>query len=400
MSTIDELSATTSSIAREIAAADAEHVDATATFPRRAIDALANAGVLGAAVPERFGGADHSLRELCSMCTTLARGCASTAMVVAMHHIQVASIARHCGDTGNLADYLRGLAKHPRLIASATSEVGPSGDLRRSVAAVERDGDTYRLIKHATTISYGDAADDLLITARRSSAAPESDQVLVLARAGNYQLHDVGTWDTLGMRGTCSPGARVEASDDAGLIVPEPFADIASMTMVPYSHILWAACWLGIAEEAVARTRACMRARGRNRPNLDVPIAGAEALSALVARLDTMRDAVYGIADELDRAGDPADAARHDDPTGIRRRAPTLGFALRMNNVKLSASTLLVEIVTQALGLCGIAAYKNAGPYSLGRHLRDAHSAPLMISNLRIHQSNAAILAVHKGGDA
>jgi acyl-CoA dehydrogenase len=40
--------------------------------------------------------------------------------------------------------------------------------------------------------------------------------------------------------------------------------------------------------------------------------------------------------------------------------------------------------------------YPCDSPYSLGRHLRDAHSAALMISNERVLSANAAMLLVHK----
>jgi acyl-CoA dehydrogenase len=40
--------------------------------------------------------------------------------------------------------------------------------------------------------------------------------------------------------------------------------------------------------------------------------------------------------------------------------------------------------------------YKNGTPYSLGRHLRDAHSAQLMISNDRILGNTSTMLLVQK----
>ena len=70
---------------------------------------------------------------------------------------------------------------------------------------------------------------------------------------------------------------------------------------------------------------------------------------------------------------------------------------LRINNLKLTASTLVVEIVTEALGICGILAYKNDSQWSLGRQLRDAHSAALMINNDRIQDTNAALLLGAQG---
>ena len=40
--------------------------------------------------------------------------------------------------------------------------------------------------------------------------------------------------------------------------------------------------------------------------------------------------------------------------------------------------------------------YKNDSPYSLGRHLRDAHSAAIMISNDRIASNTANLLLVNR----
>jgi acyl-CoA dehydrogenase len=67
-----------------------------------------------------------------------------------------------------------------------------------------------------------------------------------------------------------------------------------------------------------------------------------------------------------------------------------------MNNLKVSASRMAPEIVTSALAVCGIGGYRCDSPYALGRHLRDAHAASLMISNDRVLSANAAMLLVYK----
>jgi acyl-CoA dehydrogenase len=73
-----------------------------------------------------------------------------------------------------------------------------------------------------------------------------------------------------------------------------------------------------------------------------------------------------------------------------------MGYALRMNNLKISASQLAVQIAGQALLICGMAGYKTDTKFSVGRHIRDAHSAALMIGNDRIYATNASLLLVHK----
>ena len=46
--------------------------------------------------------------------------------------------------------------------------------------------------------------------------------------------------------------------------------------------------------------------------------------------------------------------------------------------------------------ICGIQGYRNDSPFALGRHMRDAASAALMVGNDRIFSSNAAMLLVLK----
>ena len=75
------------------------------------------------------------------------------------------------------------------------------------------------------------------------------------------------------------------------------------------------------------------------------------------------------------------------------------GFLIKINNLKLSASRLVTEIVLEAIEICGIAAYRNDTEFSLGRHLRDALSAPLMVNNERIHEANARMHLLYKGGN-
>ena len=73
-----------------------------------------------------------------------------------------------------------------------------------------------------------------------------------------------------------------------------------------------------------------------------------------------------------------------------------MSMALRFNNLKIAASEQARDVCFGALDVCGIMGFKNDTPFSVGRHLRDALSAPLMIANERIHQTNAALLLIAK----
>jgi len=114
-------------IAEAVAAPSAAEVDRDARFPVEAIDALRSAGALSAGLPETLGGGGCSLETIARCCFELARGCSATAMVFAMHQIQVLTLARHGADAPWFEAYLRELAREQRLVASVTSEVGTGG---------------------------------------------------------------------------------------------------------------------------------------------------------------------------------------------------------------------------------------------------------------------------------
>ena len=99
------------------------------------------------------------------------------------------------------------------------------------------------------------------------------------------------------------------------------------------------------------------------------------------------------------RAGVRALTAEYDEllrlPNGLQH-ASTIGFALKANNLKVAASRQLVDIVRNSLLICGIEGYKNNSAYSLGRQMRDALSAEIMVGNDRILAANTSLLLVSK----
>jgi len=371
-------------IADDVAAPNADDVDRHARFPAEAIDALRAQRALSALVPAELGGEGLDLRTIAAACFELGRRCGATAMVFAMHQIQVATIVRHHDGSDFFTGYLRRLADEQRLIASVTSEVGTGGDMSRSIAAVlPADDGTCSFEKQAPTVSYGAHADDFLTTLRRGPAADGGDQVAVLTARSQTELEPAGTWDPLGMRGTCSPGYVVRGAFGPEQIVGAHWPTMAAETMVPVSHLLWAHLWLGIATDAFDRARAFVRAAARRAPGEPVP--AAVRLSHVMTDLSLLRAEVRSALEEYLAAAD-AD----------RERLDTMVAALRFNNLKLAASEQAPRVCQGALGVCGIAGFKNDTPFSVGRHLRDTLSACLMVANERIHQTNAGLLLIAK----
>jgi len=128
-----------------------------------------------------------------------------------------------------------------------------------------------------------------------------------------------------------------------------------------------------------------VRAEARKTPGT-LP-QSAHRLAEVVVLLQTLRNHVTTEATEFD--------AVMQRPNGMEELL-TIGWALRMNNLKVAASELAPRIVHDALQIVGIGGYKNDGKFSVGRNYRDALSAALMINNDRIYAKTASMLLVFK----
>jgi acyl-CoA dehydrogenase len=365
-----------------VAAEFADQVDRDARFPQEAVSAMKAERLLGVQIPLRFGGEGASTEELAEICVILGQACAASAMVFAMHQIKVSSLVEHGAESPWHTDFMRELAARQLLVASATTEGGIGGNMRNSICAIEIDGDTCRLTKDATVISYGAHADVIMVTSRAHETAASTDQVMTVFRHSQYSLEKTVSWDTLGMRGTCSDGFLFKGEAPAAQIFPKPFAEIAAQSMLANSHLLWSAVWYGIAADAVLRAQAFVRAAARKAPGSQPP--GALRLAEASSLLQLLKaNILSGLKVYADAKSDPDHLS-------------SMAFSIAMNNVKLSSSETILTIINQAMIVCGIMGYKNGTPYSLGRHLRDAHSAQLMISNDRILGNTSTMLLVQK----
>lgn len=364
------------------AAAAADDVDRNSRFPSEAVDAMRSAGLLSCSLPDDLGGKSASITELAAIARALGSACSSAGMVFAMHHTQALSLRWH-GSGGDLGDLTRKIAVEESLLASATTEISTGGDVRTSSCAVVADGDHIILEKNAPVISYGQYADYICTTARRSPDSAPTDQVLVVCPQSDTELEKVGTWDVLGFRGTCSPGFLLRARTAASNVVPAEYATISAHTMLPTSHTLWASVWLGIADAAIAKARKQVRAAARKAGNSTPPQA---------AKLADLMVIHQRFASSVTQ-----EVARYEAFLATGEPEPTVGFTFALNNLKLDSSVAVVDVVAGALALCGISGYREDHPASMGRLLRDSFGPQLMVSNDRIRANNAHLVLAQRG---
>jgi acyl-CoA dehydrogenase len=351
-----------------IALANADAVDRGARFPAEAFASARTQRLLGVMVPTDLGGEGASLSDVADICHILARACASTAMIFAMHQIMVAILVRHARNSPWHNRFLRRLAEEQLLLASSTTEGRGGGDLRKSVCAVERTGSRITLTKSATVMSYGAQADAILTTARSSTDAAPANQVLVAFVREDYKLDPIMNWDTLGMRGTCSSGFALNGTGGIDQVLPDPYEKIQSHTMMPVAHLTWASVWCGLAAAAVERARRCIRAAARSG---DPSPVGIGHLTRATLSLRGLR-------------GTLASALQKFETIDNETELESLEFQTAMNLLKVTASEMATSTVMSAMQACGLSGYRNDGEFSVSRHLRDVLSSSIMINNERI----------------
>src|SRR5690348_14696543 len=349
--------------ARFVAAAAAEHaaeVDRDARFPAETFAAARQHRLLSMLVPVELGGDGATLSDVVDICYMLGTACGSSAMIFAMHQIQVVILLRHAPSSPWHQQLLRRLADEQLLFASSTTENQTGGAVRSSSCAVERDGDRMSLVKNGTVMSYGAEADGIFLTARRTAESQPSDQVLVAFVKGDYELEKIKEWDTMGMRGTCSTGYTLRGCGSVEQIIPESYERVHPQSMVPLAHLTWSGVWCGIAAGAVAHARRFVRKGATQGAAQAAP--GASHLTRAMMSLRALRGTIAAAVASYESAA--------------------------VEPERLEA----IETVMSALQACGLSGYRNDGEFSVARKLRDVLSSSIMINNERILNSTASSL--------
>ncbi len=360
----------------QIAARHADDVDQFGRFPKEAFEAIRAERLLGVLVQRELGGESADISAVVDVCYRLGRACASTAMIYAMHQTKVACVVHHNGGNAWQQALLRRLCADQMLFASSTTEGQGGGNVRSSTAPIERQDGRITLDRAATVMSYGAEADAIVTTARRSEDAASSNQVLAVFLKADYTLTQSGGWNTLGMRGTRSGGFAMRARGLEDQILPVPYERIHSETMTPVAHLVWSGVWAGIAAAAVEKAQAFTRKAARQAGGQLPP--GAAHFVKASASLNVLRGLIGSSAQRYERA------------LGDQALLKSMEFQTAITLLKVDASEMAVATVMSALRTCGLSGYRNDGEASIGRHLRDVLSSPLMINNDRILASLAS----------
>ena len=205
-------------LAREVADRDlapmAAHGDETGEYPHKSQAALAQAGLLGIAVPEEYGGAGLSQVEVTIVLEELARACVSSAIVAQLALNGPPRGIGHLGSDAMKQRWLPGVAAGDVTFSIGITEAEAGSAVPKMRAKLEADGDGYRLTAYKNYSTQGHVANATLVWAR----FPNGEIGAVVVGLASEGVGVAGTHKNMGLHGSTEAeltfdNVRVEPED-------------------------------------------------------------------------------------------------------------------------------------------------------------------------------------------
>lgn len=159
--------------AREKLAPFAAQWDRDGTFPREALNGLAQMGLFGIAVPEQWSGAGLNTLAVAIAMEEIAAGDAATSTVIAVNNL-VAGILAGYASPEQKAQYLKPLASGAALGCFCLTEPHVGSDASAILTRARRDGDQWVLDGIKQFITSGRTADLAVVFAVSDRGAGKS----------------------------------------------------------------------------------------------------------------------------------------------------------------------------------------------------------------------------------
>lgn len=343
-------------IVTDIIAPAAAEIDRAGAFPRQAIDALGQAGLLGLVSAQEVGGLGEGHRAAALVMERISAECASTSMVVCMHYAAAAVIEAH-----GPRHIREAIAAGQHITSLAFSEAGSRSHFWAPVStatAVAGNGHV-KLDAQKSWVTSAGQVDSYVWSSKPMTADGASSIWLVPAKATG--LNVTAPFDGLGLRGNHSSPIQatgVEVETSALLGRDGDGFNIMMGIVLPYFQIMSAGCCLGIIEAAT--TKAAAHVGGTKLQHLGSALAELPTIRAYIARMRIKTDMVRALL--------------LDTLTALETgRADTM---LRILEIKAAASEASTEVTDLAMRVCGGAAFRKE--VGVERHFRDARAATIM----------------------
>lgn len=229
--------------------------DETGAFVHDQIAALGPTGMMGANLPERWGGADISAHALLEAVAVVAGACGSTVSALTAHYLATDSLLIG-GDDALRERFLPAAAEGRMLGAFALTEPNAGSDPADMRTRALREGDGWRIRGRKCFISNGGVADFIICYAVTDPDAAHRGISAFVLEKGTPGLDPGRVEQTHGLR-----GGHVWELDfdclipDANRLGPEGSGFRTAMKVLDNGRVEVAAMCLGIARAAFLQAR-------------------------------------------------------------------------------------------------------------------------------------------------
>ncbi len=328
----------------------AERVDETREAPLDKVKLLAELGFLGMLVPEEYGGAGLDDVSYVLAMEEIARGCASTCVIMDVNNSLVCEPLRMFGNAEQKVRVLTPLARGERLGAYCLTEPGAGSDAGSIATRAEEVGDEYVLNGTKIFVTNGGFANTFLVFA--NSDPPKGSRGITAFIVEEERGVKRGTREkTLGIRGSTTyeiifEDVRVPKTNVLG----EPGRGFKiAMEALDSGRIGIAAQAVGIARAALERAIS----HAKTRQQFGRPIGDFQAIQWKLADMATRVEAAHLLTLRA---------------AVLRQSGGDYVTASAM--AKLYASRVAGEVCDDAIQIHGGYGYTQA--YHVERHFRDA----------------------------
>jgi alkylation response protein AidB-like acyl-CoA dehydrogenase len=341
-------------IIAEIIGPSAASVDAEGTWPRPAMEALGQAGLLGLISARDVGGRGEGIGAAARVVELVAAACGSTGMVLCMHYCATAVIEQHGPRATREA-----IAAGKHVTTLALSEAGSRSHFWAPVSTASADGSGVRLDARKSWATSAGYVDSYVWSSRPLAAEGMSTLWLVPGRAPGLVVP--APFDGLGLRGNASSSIVAEGvriPRDAMMGADGGGFDIMMDIVLPHFQIISASAYLGVMEAATRRAvehvaKTTLSTTGQS-------LAHLGTVRAFVARMRMKTDMVRALVRDTVAA---VENKRED-------------AQLRVLEVKAAAGEMATEVTDLAMRVCGGAAFRKE--VGVERNFRDARAATVM----------------------
>jgi alkylation response protein AidB-like acyl-CoA dehydrogenase len=346
-------------LAKDKIAPGAAERDEKGGFSWEMVEVLRENGLFAADFPKEYGGEDMGLLAVCLAIEEVARVCASTSLILAVHELGTMPIFLSANKEQK-EKYLPKLASGEHLAAFGLTEPNAGSDVAGLQTKAVRDGNHYVLNGRKIFISHGDVAQVICMATKTDLTVPGHKGIsMFIVEQGTPGLIVGKHENKLGIRGSSTVELILEdvRVPKENLLGQEGQGFLILMKTLDFTRIPVAAQALGIAQGALDYAIQYTK----ERVQFGKPIFSNQGIqwmaAEMAAKLEAARQLTYKAA-----------ALYQTFPKNLDRLSAE---ALRYSAMcKMVASDTAMSITTDCVQLLG--GYGYIKEYPVERMMRDA----------------------------